>query len=175
MDFFKKSPVCILMDLLKNRQDRVVENDRFISWTNENAGNQQGSIFELLLFLIYISDLLNGLHYNLKLFADCTSLFSALLDLTTTTVCISYNILKMHELAVQWKHELSSWSLKTSSREFSREKISSRRISSELQPLLCFSDNQVLPSSHQKTLTFNCKSWINFWWTNSTHLKKYIR
>lgn len=68
MDFFKKSPVCILMDLLKNRQDRVVENDRFISWTNENAGNPQGSILELLLFLIYISDLLNGLHSNLKIF-----------------------------------------------------------------------------------------------------------
>ena len=35
----------ILIDLLKNRQQRVVLNDQFSSWTKVNAGVPQGSIF----------------------------------------------------------------------------------------------------------------------------------
>ena len=47
----------LLTDFMKNRQQRVILNGQFSSWTKENAGLPQGSILEPLVFLI--KDLLN--------------------------------------------------------------------------------------------------------------------
>ena len=46
------------------------------SWKNILAGVLQGSVLELLLFLIYINDLPDGLTLLCKIFVDDTSLFS---------------------------------------------------------------------------------------------------
>ena len=56
-----------------------------------------------LLFLIYINDLPNGLQSNPKLFADDTSLFSTAQDVTTNTLSLNNDIIKISEWAVQWK------------------------------------------------------------------------
>ena len=67
----------VLTDFLRNRKQTVILNGQSSSWTNINAGVPQGSILVLLLFLIYINDLSHNYQCNPKLFADNTSMFSA--------------------------------------------------------------------------------------------------
>ena len=59
----------LLIDFLKNCQQRVVLNGQSSSWTKANTGVPQGSIFGPLLLLIYINDLPNGLQSSPKLCA----------------------------------------------------------------------------------------------------------
>ena len=68
-----------------------------------NAGVPQGSILGHLLFLIYINDLPNGLQPHPKLYADDTSLFSTVQDITTSTASLNNDLAKISEWAVQWK------------------------------------------------------------------------
>ena len=88
---------------MKNRQQRVVLNGQFSSWTKVNAGVPQGSILGPLLFLIYINDLPNGLQSNPKLFADDTSLFATVKDITTSTASLNNDLTKISEWAIQRK------------------------------------------------------------------------
>ena len=84
--------LCLLIDFLKNRQQRVVLNGQFSSWAKVNAGVPQGSIVGSSLFLIYVNDLPNGLKSNPKLFADDTSLFSTVQDITKSTVSLNNDL-----------------------------------------------------------------------------------
>ena len=84
--------LCLLTDFLKNRQQRVVLNGQFSSWAKVNAGVPQGSIVGSSLFLIYVNDLPNGLKSNPKLFADDTSLFSTVQDITKSTVSLNNDL-----------------------------------------------------------------------------------
>ena len=93
----KDKLLCLLIDFLKNRQQRVVLNGQSSSWTKVNAGVPQGSILGPLLFLIYINDLPNGLQSNPKLFADDTSLYSTVQDITTSTVSLNNDLTKISE------------------------------------------------------------------------------
>ena len=72
-------------DFLKDRKQRVVLNGQNSSWANVEAGVPQGSILGPLLLLIYINDLPDNLSTNVKLFADDTSLFSVVHDITTSS------------------------------------------------------------------------------------------
>ena len=99
----KDKLLCLLIDFWKNRQQRVVFNGQFSSWTKVNAGVPQGTILGPLLFLIYINDLPDGLQSNPKLFADDISLFSTVQDITTSTVSLNNNLTKISESVVQRK------------------------------------------------------------------------
>ena len=74
----------ILRDFLRHRKQRVVLNGQCSSWADVYADVPQGSIFGLLLFLIYINDLSDGLKIECKLFADGTFLFSVVHDISTS-------------------------------------------------------------------------------------------
>ena len=74
-----------LTDFLKDRKQRVVLNGQNSSWANVEAGVPQGSVLSPLLFLIYINDLPDNLSTNVKLFADDTSLFSVVHNITTSS------------------------------------------------------------------------------------------
>ena len=64
------------------QKQRVVLNGQHSSWADIKAGVPQGSVLGPLLFLIYFNDLPNGLNSNVKLFADDTSLFSVVHNIT---------------------------------------------------------------------------------------------
>ena len=65
-----------LENYLSGRFQRVVLNAQTSSWRPVLAGVPQGSILDLLLFLIYINDLPNESKSNVKLFDDDKSLFT---------------------------------------------------------------------------------------------------
>ena len=85
----------LLKDFSKSRKQRVVLNDQHPSRRDVNAGVSQGSILGPLLFLVYISDLSNGLKSNPKLFADDTSLFSVIHDVNSSQIDLNEDLDKM--------------------------------------------------------------------------------
>ena len=103
-----------------------------------NAGVPQGPILGHLLFLIYINNFPNGLQSNPKLFADDTSLFSTVHDITTSTVSLNNDLTKISDWAVQWKMVFNPDLSKQA-----QELLLSRKTSSKPYPSLNFSDNPV--------------------------------
>ena len=93
----------LLSNFLRNRKQRVALNGQISSWTDVNAGVPQGSILGPLLFLIYINDLAVGLSSNAKLFADDTSLLSAVHNANTTAEELNNDLVKISRWAYQWK------------------------------------------------------------------------
>ena len=85
----------LIEDFLANQYQRVVLNGQVSKWAAVNAGVPQGSIFGPLLFLIYINDLLTGLPSNTRLFADDTSLFSVVPDMTSSAI-LNNDLLKIN-------------------------------------------------------------------------------
>ena len=81
-----------LTEFLKDRKQRVELNGQNSSWANVEAGVPEGSVLGPLLFLIYINDLPYNLSTNVKLFADNTSLFSVVHDITTSSCDLNYDL-----------------------------------------------------------------------------------
>ena len=71
----------IIRDFLSNSRQRVVLNGKISSWTAVNARVIQGFILGQLLLIIYINDLSDSSSFNVKLFADDTTLFSVTHDM----------------------------------------------------------------------------------------------
>ena len=83
----------LLNIFLKERKQRVVLNGQHSKWSNISAGVPQGSILGPL-FLIYIKDLSDNLSSNPKLFADDTSLFSAVHDINQSGINLNDDLEK---------------------------------------------------------------------------------
>ena len=93
----------ILNDFLTNRKQRVVLNGQCSSWVDIRAGVPQSSILGPLLFLIYVNDLPNGLKSECKLFADDSSLFSVVHDISTSASDINNDLTLISNWDFQWK------------------------------------------------------------------------
>ena len=60
---------------LSSRVQRVVLPGGKSEWLEIKAGVPQGSILGPLLFILYINDIVHGIHSNIRLFADNTTLY----------------------------------------------------------------------------------------------------
>ena len=81
-------------DFLAIRCHRIVLNWQVSKWAAVKAGVPQGSIYGLLLFLIYNNNLSNELSSNPRLYADDTFLFSVVRDTNLLTNALN-NALKL--------------------------------------------------------------------------------
>ena len=81
-------------DFLEIRYRRIVLNWQVSKWAAVKAGVPQGSIYGLLLFLIYNNNLSNELSSNPRLYADDTFLFSVVRDTNLLTNALN-NALKL--------------------------------------------------------------------------------
>ena len=75
-------PLNLFKDYLQEHQRRVILNGQSSSWEAIKSGVPQGSVFEPLLFLVYINDLSDGLIPHVR-FLLITHLYF-LLPMTST-------------------------------------------------------------------------------------------
>ena len=121
---FTGNLLTLLTDLLTNRKQRLVLNSEHSSWEDIKKGVPQGSILGPLLFLVYINDLTEKLHANLKLFADDTCLFSNVTDKALSNSYLNDNLSEINDWAYKWKMNFKADSTKPAHEVvFSRKKI----------------------------------------------------
>ena len=77
----------------------MVFNVQHLSWRDVNAGAPQGSILRPLLNVVYINDLSNDLNSNPKLFADDTSLFYEIHDVSLSQTDLNEDLDKVKNWA----------------------------------------------------------------------------
>ena len=70
----------LMTNYLHGRMQRVVLNGQCSSWELIQSGILQDSVLGLVLFLIYINDLLGNVKSTCKIFANETSLFSSVFN-----------------------------------------------------------------------------------------------
>ena len=88
--------ITLIKDFLSCSKQRVALNSQHSSRADVKAGVPQGSILGPLLFLIYINDLPNDLNSNVKLFADDTSLFSVVHNITDSANLLNSDLSKIN-------------------------------------------------------------------------------
>ena len=97
----------LIIDFLDARKQGVVLNGQYYSWASVKAGVPQESILGPRFFLIFINDLSDNLISDPKLFADDTSLFSVVQDITVSAKNINDDLKKINKWAFQWKMSLN--------------------------------------------------------------------
>ena len=105
----------------------------------------QGSVLDPLMFLIYINDLPDNLLTNVKVFADDTSLFSIVHDITTSSSNLNYGLHRVREWAFQWIMSFNPES---------QVVIFTHKLQKKDFLPLHFSDSSVKKSCKQKHLAF---------------------
>ena len=104
-------PLKCIESFLSNRFQRVLLNGQSSSWSPVLAGMPQGSVLGPLLFLVYINDLSKNLSSTAKVFADYTSIFSIVHDISLPLLAYQWKMIfnpNVHDislslLAYQWK------------------------------------------------------------------------
>ena len=97
------TPLQLIKNFLSNRYQRVVLNVQSSSWVDVSVGVPQGSVLSPLFFLMYINDLSCGFSWTTKHFADDTSLFSVVHDVTQSTNELDDDLEKISNWVYQWK------------------------------------------------------------------------
>ena len=85
------SPLQWFQSYLSNHRQRVVLNEVESDWVGVLAGVPQGSILGPLLFLIYITDIVNNIRSSICLFADDTSIYIIIDDPQTAAFILIWS------------------------------------------------------------------------------------
>ena len=128
---------------LSNRRQRVVINGQASEWTHVLVGVSQGSILELLLFLIYINGTLNELHASVRLFADDISLYIIVQNPNTAATILNHDLHCIETWGAQWLVDFNA--VKTFSQ------ILSLKRNPPLHPPLYINGNLSLMLQHTST------------------------
>ena len=87
---------------LENRKQRVIVNGQSSDESTIQAGVPQGSILGPLFFLIYMNDLPEEIHINLRLYADDVSLFLEYNNREAAIAIMEENLEKLTSWADSW-------------------------------------------------------------------------
>ena len=120
-----------MFDFLSNRKQRVVLNGQTSPPAITSAGVPQESILGPPLFLIYMNDLHDGLTSIVKLFADDTSLFSGVHNITASAKELNEDLNKINNWAFQWMMNFNPDHSKQA-----QEALSSRKLQKVSHPKL---------------------------------------
>ena len=128
------------------------------SWKGITSGVLQGSILGPLLFLIYINDLSDGLPSNCKLFADDTSLFSVVYDVTISSSELNSDLAKISEWVFKWKISFNPDPTKPA-----QEVIFSKKLKTVPHPSVTFNNNplSLCPAQNHLELLLDSKLTFN--------------
>ena len=137
----------LIIDFLVARKQRVVLNGQYSSWAIVKAGYPQGSILGSRFFVIFINDLSVNFISNPKLFADDTSLFSVVQDITLSAKNLNDDLKKINKWAFQWK-----MSFNPDPNKQAQEVIFSRKLNKPNHPSLNFDNTVVIQSTNHKHL-----------------------
>ena len=147
----------IITNFLSSRKQRVVLNGQASPWVSIEAAVPQGSILGPLLFLIYINDLSDDLSTTAKLFADDTSLFSIVQNVSTSASHLNNDFSKISNWAFQWKMSFNPDLSKQA-----QEVIFSCNIQKTRHPFIYFNNKSVKQVPSQKDLGLIIDSKLNF-------------
>ena len=149
----------VLKDFLKYwkyQKQRAALNVQNSSWKGISSGVLQGSILGQILFLICINDLPDGLTSNCKLFADDTSLFSVVHDVTLSSSELKGDLAKISEWAFKWKMTFNPDPSKQA-----QEVIFSRKLKTVSHPSITFNNDPFKSLSCSKTFGISFRFEIN--------------
>ena len=132
----------LIENFLSNRYQSVVLNGQSSSWAEVSALFSQGSVLGPLFFLMCINDLSCGLWSTTKHFADDTSLFSVVHDVTQSRNELNDDAEKISNWAYQWKIFFNPDKTKQA-----QEVIFSRKTQRVIHPPITFSNMLVVRSS----------------------------
>ena len=124
---------------------------------NINAGVPQASVLGSPFFLIYINDLPQALHSDVKLFADDTSLFSVIHDVDVSPATLNNELVKIQEWACNWKISFSPDKNKQA-----KEAIFSRNLRKVFHSNLSFNDQPIERSVARKDLGLTLDEKLSF-------------
>ena len=149
----------------KDRKQRTVLNGQCSSRGDISAGVPQGSILGPLVFLVYINDLTEDLRFNVKLFADDTSLFTVVEDSNAAANDMNHDL----ELTNQWAH---SWrmSFNPDPQKQAVELIFSTKKNEINHPVVLFDDTPAKTVVEHKHLRIVLDSQLSFY----AHIKAAI-
>lgn len=133
-----------LTNYLHGRSQRVVLPGSTSDLTDIYAGVPQGSILGPLLFLVYINDIVNNIHSNMKLFADDTSLYVTVDRPEQAAVTLNSDLATIQEWADKWMVTFNP--TKTESL------LISRRLNRDIHPPLLMNDTVIQEVEHHKHL-----------------------
>ena len=147
----------LIESFLHNRRQRVALNGQSSSWLPIRTGLPQGSVLGPLFFLIYINDLPEGLNFEVKLFADDTSLFSIVKCVKTSASTLNSDLLKIQDWTCQWKMSFNPDQTKQA-----QEIIFSRKKNATTHSPLFFNNSEIKLSPNQKHLGLTLDNKLSF-------------